>query len=846
MVNPPAGASINSQTGEFSWIPTFSQAESYSITFTATAGADTVQASGIVQILNTNRKPQFTTQPAISASENQQVQFSVFAIDPDGDAVTYSASSVPSGAFFLAGTGMFTWTPSYLQAGSYSPTIIASDGQAAESMPVSISINDVSTAPAISFASPSAIDTTFGYLNVTTSTNASCRYATSDISFESMYVFEKSTGFAHSQLLTSLSGSTTFFVKCRGQGLDQSSAQQTITIAQAPTADILMDPRSPTRPGLIGVTLQANHALQVTPSLYYFFDDAPGDKKLVSLEPVSGSQTVYRGYMVIPKIMGMKTGTFEFRGIDLVGVVGTQIKTGKTFITDDQAPLPPKTFVAKSVPTGIELSWIYSEESVREFKVYRRQETGVSYNDYSASINGSVYVDTLVSANTPYYYKITAVDLAGNEGELSLETSAVAPDVQNIAQGTGSIAVISPKLSPASARRLNSTIKLLESSLLDIELVRSTLDTSTQKQLVASLSLMEAVVQMKGEIEGMRNELQNQNVYEIGDEDVDKLVERALLKQRKLNQTVVREVEQTDTSDSAQTLSLDRIDSLAETTAGAINFTKSQRAQYITQFKDWNNKLSVRVSIQGARLTYLDGHTEQVTLVKKDVSYEGAVPLKNAWLMEKIPKDVAEKASDMAFNPMPTVVESDPLVRYSLPEGQHFLLQYVVRKNAADAAKSATTYLQQDPSVFMAQFPNKISGFSIMPNLGKGSFGIVIMVLGTLVVLGLGGLYLFLHDRNKKASRTFAAAPQEQQVPPFIIDGKELRGVPELLVALETMDDSTFSRFVNAEKNDFCHWMKDGLDEPQLAESLYNIRDKVEFKNHLLIAYSQKVLKASG
>ena len=169
---------------------------------------------------------------------------------------------------FLAGTGLFTWTPTYQQAGTYTPTFIASDGQSAQTLQVPITVSDVNTAPSITLISPAAIETNFGYLNVSTSTNASCRYGTSDASFDSLTPFEKSTGFVHAQLLTSLSGSTTFYIKCRGQGLDTSSMQRTITVSEAPSADISLDPRSPNRPGLIAVTVQVSSALQATPSLH--------------------------------------------------------------------------------------------------------------------------------------------------------------------------------------------------------------------------------------------------------------------------------------------------------------------------------------------------------------------------------------------------------------------------------------------------------------------------------------------------------------------------------------------------------------------------------------------------
>ncbi|WP_455286399.1 Ig domain-containing protein, partial [[Eubacterium] cellulosolvens] len=62
--------------------------------------------------------------------------------DPDGDAVTLSVTDLPDGASFDAGTGEFSWTPSYDQAGLYSVTFYASNSLSA-SETITITVTDV-------------------------------------------------------------------------------------------------------------------------------------------------------------------------------------------------------------------------------------------------------------------------------------------------------------------------------------------------------------------------------------------------------------------------------------------------------------------------------------------------------------------------------------------------------------------------------------------------------------------------------------------------------------------------------------------------------------------------------
>lgn len=54
-----------------------------------------------------------------TANEAQPLQFHVSATDPDGHALTYSASNLPAGATFDASTATFSWTPSFDQSGIY-------------------------------------------------------------------------------------------------------------------------------------------------------------------------------------------------------------------------------------------------------------------------------------------------------------------------------------------------------------------------------------------------------------------------------------------------------------------------------------------------------------------------------------------------------------------------------------------------------------------------------------------------------------------------------------------------------------------------------------------------------
>lgn len=69
--------------------------------------------------ISTNHAPVLTPIGNQSVTEGGALTFTLSATDPDGDSLNYSAANLPSGATFDPQTHVFSWTPSYSQAGNY-------------------------------------------------------------------------------------------------------------------------------------------------------------------------------------------------------------------------------------------------------------------------------------------------------------------------------------------------------------------------------------------------------------------------------------------------------------------------------------------------------------------------------------------------------------------------------------------------------------------------------------------------------------------------------------------------------------------------------------------------------
>jgi len=67
-----------------------------------------------------------------------------------------------------------------------------------------------------------------------------------------------------------------------------------------------------------------------------------------------------------------------------------------------------------------------------------------------------------------------------------------------------------------------------------------------------------------------------------------------------------------------------------------------------------------------------------------------------------------------------------------------------------------------------------------------------------------------------------------------LADGRQLKNLMELSAALEDMDEATFRHHVNEARNDFANWVKDTMNEAELADKFNAKYTKAEHQIELL------------
>jgi len=116
------------------------------------AGNATTSAAVTVNVSNTvaNRAPALTQPANQTSAEGNAVLLALTASDPDGNALTYSATGLPTGLAVNASTGLISGTLPFTSAGSYNVTATASDGLLSQSRSFTWAVTNTNRTPVLS------------------------------------------------------------------------------------------------------------------------------------------------------------------------------------------------------------------------------------------------------------------------------------------------------------------------------------------------------------------------------------------------------------------------------------------------------------------------------------------------------------------------------------------------------------------------------------------------------------------------------------------------------------------------------------------------------------------------
>ncbi|RME53661.1 hypothetical protein D6783_01340 [Candidatus Woesearchaeota archaeon] len=626
------------------------------------------------------------------------------------------------------------------------------------------------TPPTITTITPASnqeITSNYATLAATTDEVATCKYGTLNAPYDNLpSTFAITGSLNHQTPLDNLAqGGHTFFIACKdAAGNPSTTTERFFRVNTPPSASITIDGEEPLRQGRYRVRLQASEDLAQTPSLTYHFEDDPKPIEVA----LTGEDANWEGYIIIDKQTTDNIGSFTFRGIDNTGLEGTHITSGKLFLVDTKQPGKILSFTAQNKSNYIELKWVYDGESPQAFHIFRSPTPGVDYIDKYAEVtprnsteDGLIYEtyrDYAVKDAVTYYYRIAALDEANNIGELSEEQSASAV----IAEAQAA----EERISPVFEVILDKEVRSVERSLADVESAILSLQTEKSPgaaQLVNDLDLLTPPKAAKARLESLREKLLNSKTLALDKQAFDTLITQARQERESALQDIVDDITIESRGDYIQALDSFQLQEGIAAFKKGTPIPQEFEEEFIRNAKALQERTSIQATIVSGTLRYLDGTKKPITLIKKTLTSSEAIP--KGYLIESIPKNLAQTTDQITFFTPPTIIEKDPIVQYNIADLQTKTITYTLPRLATlPEARATRTYVLPAPSKQTKQegeinqeTPTGAATFTSKEKPRWTNY--LILILGGAAVAILLIYYLFFPGQDPQLSDPFKTPP---------------------------------------------------------------------------------------
>lgn len=616
-----------------------------------------------------------------------------------------------------------------------------------------------STLPKVISVKPNGfIDKETVLLSAMTNEDSTCRYGSENETYDEMDDEFYNTGKkSHNETVTFDSqGRHRYYVLCKDKDGNKmvNPAVIEFTIDLPPTAEIILSEDNPVKEGVIDVEVKTSEDIEGIPELYYVFDDQPSSKNYISLK---GSGSEWEGFLVITEEDDNRVGSFHFSGEDRMGNKGGKITSGNLFVVDTTKPPAPENIKAVQLSNGdVRLNWYYDGEEVDYYKIYRSTLSGVNYVDYYMDANESEhFYDTSTTNKVTYYYKVSAIDIAGNEGPLSSEVYATAVDkysndYEEEEETTDSEDEESKVLPPDLVPVVETAIKRIDKLIIDVKDILSIIESKTDKELLEQFNVKTELDTAKTKLYDLKDRLEAMKSKYMTINELENKIKEVDMEAQKIEKTVPKSVNMIGSTQFLQSNSKEEIESAVELVFANLDITDEEKNEYIKINNKKKDKMKVDVTGKVISIEYLDGTIKEKSFIEKKLSYEDPEVLQDVIVIETIPKEVAETVDEITFteNNYEIIERRDTILKYGFHEFNYEgeIISYSLDKKIdfEGLKKSKSTILLSPAAI---EFNSaQVTGASVFsfPNLGLSGFQIFFTWAGLIVIFGLLGYYLFI------------------------------------------------------------------------------------------------------
>jgi len=607
--------------------------------------------------------------------------------------------------------------------------------------------------PSVIDYKPKEVVTQDSYLlGVTLDKPASCKYSINNISYYTMTeeLADNGDNTHYKQIDYSFDGKRSYYIDCLDTHGNTLENRYKIVVEHSipPIGQIIFDKNPPFTQGTYKITLLTSKEVIQTPSLSYTFD---GVKQ--NYIPLTGSKNTWTGYMVINEVekSNALVGSFNFNSEDLKGTIGNLITKNKIFLVDTKSPERIRNLRAISKENGhIRLVWNYDDlsEEIDYFKIYRSSVNNINKLDYYDKTSREYFSDEAIIPGRTYFYSVSAVDMAGNEGELSAEF-----EIESILDEELLNEESKPKIKqdPIKTEKISVAKEKINEIISQINSINFEDDNAIDFLRILDL-----------------DRLSTESIN-ILTPLIDQLDDAIILEEPEFTKKINDILQKANSQKSKIPLKI-TFQGTMELISNQNNFEEiikatldSYRLEYSEEFeknyndfekstKDLSNKISTTTKATKIIITYLDTKNKEFLKIDKSVNLDNVNLTNDIFLIEKIPKEIAASTSEIIYDKKSNIeiVRNNPILKIPITNAKEF--SYIITKPVSEnilQSVSIESYLLLNPlKNYLENEPenNKITG-----DLIKGNFNIepnlIFTILGLIMIIGLGGYYFTL-DKN--------------------------------------------------------------------------------------------------
>lgn len=588
----------------------------------------------------------------------------------------------------------------------------------------------------ISHTPSGTITDKFVTLSVTTNETAVCKYSINrNVPYDDMlYSFSVTGETRHTVQLTDLEQKDYYYyIRCKDESGNTAGTDYIVrfTVNLPPAAWIELSDSSPVRAGTLKVTVTTTEEVQQSPVLSVGLG---GEETIL---PLAGAGNTWIGFIVIEESDSNKAGYFKFSGTDLSGLTGTTILSGKIFLVDTTKPDVIATINALSNEDGdIKLRWYYDGGEISSFKIFRSTVQEVDQLDFYEKTEKQSVIDSDVEPGKTYYYKVAAVDKAGNEGPLSREVHATVPikDVD---------LPVEKKLASELAGEVDSAIMEVNQAINEAEVASANLESNPK--FVGDLGLITKIDGAKSDLAKLMSELEGLKSQDLTRVELGKKINRINLEMKLAQKKVAEKIVVIDEIDFNQETDLDELKSVI------VEAYPDATARFISSAQDLQGSLDVKAEVTKVSVGYIDGSEEYYTIINNYFLVKD-VPLSNSLaIIMRIPKSIAENTDEIEFKTQGyELIKKDPVIKWPL-EGDSKTTKLIINKqvNLDDIKKMRSILVNLEEKANNSPNENKITGYVSLGQIANPK----ILAVMLLIIVGLLGYYIRLkkvHDSRPK------------------------------------------------------------------------------------------------